>query len=206
LITSTTIAFILFAFAAGLMVSAITTYAQEGVNVSTTTNGTQEVPTLTSAIELNIQSLTALIAAIIALAGLIVKSGILDTYIDKKKQDQFIMDAEMNFATMKKALEDKVLTKFVLEQITPLIPEQDRAKVMTVATNVNEQMNKTTEQLQFYHDRLKDRVGQKTMDRINPDNNTALPRERRNIANELGPIPQRIGDKVSMTTRGDDSF
>ena len=40
------------------------------------------------------------------------------------------------------------------------------------------------------------------MDRkVNPDLNVALPRESNNIANDLGPIPNKIGDKVAATTR-----
>ena len=59
-------------------------------------------------------------------------------------------------------------------------------------------MNATTQQLEYYYNSLKDKVGQKTMDRkINPDKNAQLPRENHNIANDMGPIPTKIGDKVS---------
>ena len=106
--------------------SSVTTWAQESYKLTTTT--TQEpkkLPELVAeAIQTNLQSLTALIAAIIALAGLIIKSGILDPWIDRKKQDQFYTSAQQNFVTMKKALEDKTLTKFVLDQVTPLLPEE----------------------------------------------------------------------------------
>ena len=36
--------------------------------------------------------------------------------------------------------------------------------------------------------------------KVNPDLNTQLPREWHNIANDLGPIPNKIGDKVATTT------
>ena len=39
-------------------------------------------------------------------------------------------------------------------------------------------MNATTQQLEYYYNSLKDKVGQKTMDKkVNPDTNTQLPRE-----------------------------
>jgi hypothetical protein len=184
---------ILLAFAAGLFMSSITTWAQEGTNVTTPT-GTEEVPTLTEAIQTNLQSLTALIAAILALAGLIVKSGILDPWIGKKKQEQFITNSQMTFVQMKKALEDKTLNKFILDQLAPHVPEDQRKKIVEVSMNVDEQMNKTKEQLDFYYNNFKDKVGQKTMDKINPDLNKALPRENHNIANDMGPIPNKIGE------------
>jgi hypothetical protein len=194
------LAIILFAFAAGLFMSTITTFAQEGTNVTTPSGETEEVPTLTEAIQTNLQSLTALIAAIIALAGLIIKSGILDPWIDRKKQDQFYTSAQLNLATMKKALEDKTLNKFVLDQITPLIPEAQRKKAIEVSSNIDDQMNATTKQLDYYYEKLKDKVGKKDMDKkVNPDLNRELPRESYNIANDMGPIPNKIGEKVSTS-------
>ena len=192
------LAFILFAFAAGLMTSSITVWAQQGVNVTTPAGETEEVPTLTEAIQANLQSLIALITAIIALAGLVIKSGILDPWIDRKKQDQFYTSAQQNLVTMKKALEDKTLTKFVLDQVTPLLPEANRKKALEVSSNIDDQMNASTEQLQYYYEKLKDKVGQKNMDKkVNPDLNRELPREAHNIANDMGPIPEQIGQKVS---------
>ena len=80
----------LLAFAAGLFISSMTqAYTQTGVNVTTPSGETEEVPTLTDAIQTNLQSIIALITSIIAIIGLIIKSGILDPWITKKKQDQF---------------------------------------------------------------------------------------------------------------------
>ena len=139
-----------------------------------------------------------MITAVIALIGLVIKSGILDPWLDRKKQDQFYTGAQAGLATMKKTLEDKTLTKFVLDQVTPLLPEDQRKKALEVSANVDDQMNATTAQLEYYYESLKDKVGQKTMDRkINPDTNAQLPRESHNIANDMGPIPERIGQKVS---------
>ena len=189
------------AFAAGLFLSSITAWAQQGTNVTTPSGDTEEVPTLTDAIQTNLQSIIALITSIIAIIGLIIKSGILDPWIDRKKQDQFYTSAQQNFVTMKKALEDKTLTKFVLDQITPLIPEDQRKKALEVSANIDDQMNATTAQLEYYYNSLKDKVGKKAMDKkVNPDLNVALPREWHNMANDMGPIPNRIGDKVSTTT------
>lgn len=189
------------AFAAGLFLSSITAWAQQGTNVTTPSGDTEEVPTLTDAIQTNLQSIIALITAIIALVGLIIKSGILDPWIDRKKQDQFYTSAQANLATMKKALEDKTLTKFVLDEVTPLLPEDKRKKALEVSSNIDEQMNATTAQLEYYYNELKDKVGKKAMDRkVNPDKNVALPRESYNIANDMGPIPNKIGDKVATTT------
>ena len=157
--------------------------------------------TLTEAIQANIQSIIALITAVIALIGLVVKSGILDPWLDRKKQDQFYTSAQAGLATMKKTLEDKTLTKFILDQVTPLLPEDKRKKALEVSANVDDQMNATTAQLEYYYKELKDRVGQKDMNKkVNPDTNTQLPREWHNIANDLGPIPNKIGDKVATTT------
>ena len=199
MITKDTLSVILLAFAAGLFISTITTgWAQQGVNVTTPAGETEEVPTLTEAIQANLQSLIALITAVIALIGLVIKSGILDPWLDRKKQDQFYTGAQAGLATMKKTLEDKTLTKFVLDQVTPLLPEDQRKKALEVSANVDDQMNATTAQLEYYYESLKDKVGQKTMDRkINPDTNAQLPRESHNIANDMGPIPERIGQKVS---------
>ena len=62
-------------------------------------------------------------------------------------------------------------------------------------------MNATTAQLEYYYTNLKEKVGQKAMDKkVNPDTNASLPREFHNIANDMGPIPNKIGDKVSTTT------
>ena len=193
---------ILLAFAAGLFISSMTqALSQTGVNVTTPEGETEEVPTLTEAITANINSLIALITAIIALAGLIIKSGILDPWIDRKKQDQFYTGAQAGLATMKKTLEDKTLNKFVLDQVTPLLPEQQRKKALEVSANIDDQMNATTAQLEYYYNSLKDKVGQKTMNKkVNPDTNPGLPREWHNIANDMGPIPNKIGDKVSTTT------
>jgi hypothetical protein len=197
---SNNLALIVLAFAAGLFMSSITVWAQEGTNVTTTTGETEEVPTLTDAIQTNLQSLTALIAAIIALIGLVVKSGILDPWLDRKKQEQFYTGAQQNFVNMKKVLEDKTLTKFVLDQVTPLLPEDKRKQALEVSANLDDQMNATTQQLEYYYNSLKDKVGQKTMDKkINPDKNAQLPREWLNMANKMGPIPNRIGDKVSTS-------
>jgi hypothetical protein len=197
-LNSNYLAIILFAFAAGLMTQSITTWAQTGTNVTTPEGETEEVPTLTEAIQTNLQSLTALVASIIALAGLVIKSGILDPWIDRKKQDQFYTSAQQNLVTMKKALEDKTLTKFVLDQVTPLLPEDRRKQALEVSSNIDDQMNASTEQLQYYYEKLKDKVGQKNMDKkINPDLNKELPREAHNVANDMGPIPEQIGQKVS---------
>ena len=196
-----TLSVVLFAFAAGLLMSTVTTWAQQGVNVTTPEGETEEVPTLSESIQANLNSLIALITAIIALIGLVVKSGILDPWLDKKKQDQFYTGAQAGLATMKKTLEDKTLNKFVLDQVTPLLPEAQRKKALEVSANIDDQMNATTAQLEYYYNTLKDKVGQKTMNnKVNPDLNTQLPREFHNIANDMGPIPNRIGDKVATTT------
>jgi len=180
------------------MTQSITTWAQTGTNVTTPEGETEQVPTLTEAIQTNLQSLTALVASIIALAGLVIKSGILDPWIDRKKQDQFYTSAQQNLVTMKKTLEDKTLTKFVLDQVTPLLPEDRRKQALEVSSNIDDQMNASTEQLQYYYEKLKDKVGQKNMDKkINPDLNKELPREAHNVANDMGPIPEQIGQKVS---------
>ena len=101
---------------------------------------------------------------------------------------------------MKKALEDKTLNKFVIDQITPLIPETQRKKAIEVSSNIDDQMNATTAQLEYYYEKLKDKIGQKDMNRkVNPDNNRELPRESYNIANDMGPIPNKIGEKVSTS-------
>ena len=102
---------------------------------------------------------------------------------------------------MKKTLEDKTLNKFVLDQVTPLLPEAQRKKALEVSANIDDQMNATTAQLEYYYNTLKDKVGQKAMNnKVNPDLNTQLPREFHNIANDMGPIPNKIGDKVATTT------
>lgn len=182
------------------MTSSVSVWAQQGTNVTTPSGETEEVPTLVDAIQTNLQSLIALIASIIALIGLIIKSGILDPWIDKKKQDQFYTSAQAGLVTMKKALEDKTLNKFILDQITPLIPEDRRKKAIEVSSNIDDQMNATNEQLQYYYEKLKDKVGQKNMDKkVNPDLNSELPREPHNVANDMGPIPNKIGDKVSTS-------
>ena len=196
-----TLSVFLLAFAAGLFLSSITAWAQQGTNVTTPTGDTEQVPTLSDAIQTNIQSIIALITAIIALVGLIIKSGVLDPWIDRKKQDQFYTSAQQNFVNMKKALEDKTLNKFVLDQVTPLLPEEKRKQALEVSANIDDQMNATTAQLEYYYNSLKDKVGQKTMNKkVNPDTNTRLPRESYNIANDMGPIPNKIGDKVATTT------
>ena len=124
MMTKDSLSVFLLAFAAGLFISTITTgWAQQGVNVTTPAGETEEVPTLSEAIQANLQSLIALITAVIALIGLVVKSGILDPWIDRKKADQVFTSAQAGLATMKKTLEDKTLTKFVLDQVTPLLPE-----------------------------------------------------------------------------------
>ena len=166
MMTKNTLSVILLAFAAGLFISTITTgWAQQGVNVTTPAGETEEVPTLTEAIQANLQSLIALITAVIALIGLVIKSGILDPWIDKKKQAEFHTSAQQGFVTMKKALEDKTLTKFVLDQVTPLLPEDQRKKALEVSANIDDQMNASTAQLEYYYNSLKDKVGQKTMDK-----------------------------------------
>ena len=200
MITKDSLSVILLAFAAGLFISSITTgWAQQGVNVTTPAGETEEVPTLSEAIQANLQSLIALITAVIALVGLVIKSGILDPWIDKKKQNQFYTGAQAGLVNMKKALEDKTLTKFVLDQVTPLLPEDQRKKALEVSSNIDDQMNATTQQLEYYYNSLKDKVGQKTMDKkVNPDLNTQLPRESHNIANDMGPIPEKIGQKVNI--------
>jgi hypothetical protein len=197
-----TLSVVMLAFAAGLFISSMTqAYTQTGVNVTTPEGETEEVPTLSEAIQANLNSLIALITAIIALAGLIIKSGVLDPWIDRKKQDQFYTGAQAGLATMKKTLEDKTLTKFVLDQVTPLLPEDQRKKALEVSANVDDQMNATTAQLEYYYNALKDKVGQKAMNKkVNPDLNTQLPREFHNVANDMGPIPNRIGDKVATGT------
>ena len=198
-----TLSVILLAFAAGLFISSMTmAWSQQGVNVTTPAGETEEVPTLTDAIQTNLQSIIALITSIIAIIGLIIKSGILDPWIDRKKQDQFYTSTQQGFVTMKKALEDKALTKFVLDQVTPLLPEDRRKQALEVSSNIDDQMNASTAQLEYYYESLKDKVGKKAMDRkVNPDLNVALPRESNNIANDLGPIPNKIGDKVSTRTK-----
>ena len=199
MMTKDSLSVFLLAFAAGLFISSMTqAYTQTGVNVTTPAGETEEVPTLTEAIQANLQSLIALITAVIALIGLVIKSGILDPWLDRKKQDQFYTSAQAGLVTMKKALEDKTLTKFVLDQVTPLLPEDKRKQALEVSSNLDDQMNSTTQQLEYYYNELKDRVGQKAMDKkVNPDLNMRLPRESHNIANDMGPIPNRIGEKVS---------
>ena len=162
MMTKNTLSVFLLAFAAGLFISSMTqAYTQSGVNVTTPAGETEEVPTLTEAIQANLQSLIALITAVIALIGLVIKSGILDPWLDRKKQDQFYTSAQQGLATMKKALEDKTLTKFVLDQVTPLLPEDKRKQALEVSANIDDQMNATTQQLEYYYNSLKDKVGQK---------------------------------------------
>lgn len=194
------LSYILLAFAAGLVIPQVVVFAQDAVNVTTSEGETEEVPTLAESIRANLQSLAALITAIIALVGLVIKSGILDPWLDRKKQDQFYTSAQLNLTTMKKALEDKTLSKFVLDQITPLIPEDRRKKALEVSSNIDDQMNATTQQLEYFYEKLRDKVGQKNMDKkVNPDLNKELPRESHNVANDMGPIPSRIGEKVSTS-------
>ena len=97
------------------------------------------------------QSIIALITSIIAIIGLIIKSGILDPWISKKKQDQFYTSTQQGFVTMKKALEDKALTKFVLDEVTPLLPEDKRKRALEVSSNIDDQMNASTAQLEYYY-------------------------------------------------------
>ena len=140
--TKDSLSIFLLAFAAGLFISTITAgWAQQGTNVTTPSGDTEEVPTLTDAIQTNLQSIIALITSIIAIIGLIIKSGILDPWIDRKKQDQFYTTTQQSFVTMKKALEDKALTKFVLDEVTPLLPEDKRKRALEVSTNIDDQMN-----------------------------------------------------------------
>ena len=95
MMTKDSLSVFLLAFAAGLFISTITTgWAQQGVNVTTPDGETEEVPTLSEAIQANLQSLIALITAVIALIGFVIKSGILDPWLDRKKQDQFYTSAQ----------------------------------------------------------------------------------------------------------------
>ena len=129
MMTKDTLSVILLAFAAGLFISSMTqAYTQTGINVTTPAGETEEVPTLSEAIQANLQSLIALITAVIALIGLVIKSGILDPWLDRKKADQVFTTGTGWTCTMKKTLEDKTLTKFVLDQVTPLLPEDQRKK------------------------------------------------------------------------------
>ena len=193
MMTKDSLSIFLLAFAAGLFISSMTqAYTQTGVNVTTPAGETEEVPTLTEAIQANLQSLIALITAVIALIGLVIKSGILDPWLDRKKQDQFYTSAQQSLATMKKALEDKTLTKFVLDQVTPLLPEDKRKQALEVSANIDDQMNATTQQLEYYYNSLKDKVGQKTMDKkVNPDIMLNCQENGHNIANDMGPIPEQ---------------
>ena len=54
---------------------------------------------------------------------------------------------------MKKALEDKALTKFVLDEVTPLLPEDKRKRALEVSSNIDDQMNASTAQLEYYYNR-----------------------------------------------------
>ena len=60
-----------------------------------------------------------------------------------KSRTNFIHAHRHGLATMKKTLEDKTLTKFVLDQVTPLLPEDKRKQALEVSSNIDDQMNAT---------------------------------------------------------------
>jgi hypothetical protein len=177
--------------------SLVSSYAQEGVNVTMTNGTTTEVPTLAEQIETSMQSIIALVASIIAIIGLIIKSGILDSYVSKRKQEQIYNNTQMGFLTTKKILEDKALTRQVISDVVSTMPPEKQTKYQEIIANLDDQINKTNEQLTFYYDKAKNYVPKGSLSKINPDLCRELPRESRNMSQEMAPgtIPKRIGEK-----------
>jgi hypothetical protein len=186
--------YILLAFAGGLIAPDVLVWAQEAVNVTDTEGQTEEVPTLEQAISNSITAMTALISAIIALAGLIIKSGILDRWVSKKRQAEVFDTVQMGFVSLKGVLEDKILHKVMIEQILEELPEASRAKYIPMVNNLNEQIAAKTEQIDFYAKKWSEHVKEDQFRYVSPDLQVNLPREETaNIAYTLDTrIPQRI--------------
>jgi hypothetical protein len=186
--------YILLAFAGGLIAPDVLVWAQEAVNVTDTEGQTEEVPTLEQAISNSITAMTALISAIIALAGLIIKSGILDRWVSKKRQAETFDSVQMGFLNMKGVLEDKVLQKFLINNILEDVPEDRREKYRPMVENLNEQIAAKTEQIDFYAKKWSEHVKEDQFRHVSPDLQVNLPREETtNIAYTLDTrIPKRI--------------
>lgn len=168
-------------------------YAQQNVGVQSTNGSTVQVPTLAEAIENSMQAIIALITAIIAIIGLIVKSGLLDPYLSRKKQDQIYTNVQMGLTALKAVTEDKVMLRQALVELESTIPEEKRPAIRAQIENLTQQINAKTSQINFYYERVKDRVPARDEIKYNPDLCMELPRESHNMANDMAPIPKRIG-------------
>jgi uncharacterized protein YjgD (DUF1641 family) len=138
-------------------------------------NGTPvEVPTAAQAAENATYSIIGLITAIIAIIGLIVKSGILDSILSAKRKTQILGGSEAVLVALQKALENKILIRKSYEIAFSSAPEDKKSEYAKLIQNMDEQIKATTAQIQFYSDHFPMKV--------NPDSNRALPREGFNIA------------------------
>lgn len=138
-------------------------------------NGTPvEVPTAAQAAENATYSVFGLIIAIITLIGLIVKSGILDSFIGAKRKEQIKQGSEAVLVALVKALENKILIRRSYELAFAAAPEDKRQEYAKLIQNLDDQIKATTEQINFYSDNFPMHV--------DPNANKALPRERFNVA------------------------
>lgn len=189
-----TIFIILLAFAGGLIVPDILVWAQEGINVTTTTGTAEEVPTLEEAIQNSIKSWIAIAMSIFVAAGVIIKSGIFDRWVSRKKQLQTFDNAQMGFLAIKGVLEDKILTKAVIEGVLSEVPEERKQKYIPLIQNLDKQIQTKSEQIDFYTKKWSEHVKPDQFSSVSPDLVQNLPREDEpNIAYTLDSrIPKRI--------------
>src|SRR5919108_2854687 len=86
------------------------------VEIVTDTGKAVDVPTMVTATENMIQSSSALIIAILGLAGLVVKY-FGDRFMSRKDQEKWLLGLQQGQTVMNKALEEKGLMRYILTDV-----------------------------------------------------------------------------------------
>jgi hypothetical protein len=167
------------------------------VEIVTDTGEAVDVPTMVTATENMIQSSSALIIAILGLAGLVVKY-FGDRFMSRKDQEKWLLGLQQGQTVMNKALEEKGLMRYILTDVfNRTTDENQRKELYPKIVNLDEQIRATTDQLNYYKTQAERLLPITVGLRVDPNTIASLPRESQNIPMDLARIYSRPGGEVN---------
>jgi archaellum component FlaF (FlaF/FlaG flagellin family) len=167
------------------------------VEIVTDTGEAVDVPTMVTATENMIQSSSALIIAILGLAGLVVKY-FGDRFMSRKDQEKWLLGLQQGQTVMNKALEEKALMRYILTDVyNRTTDENQRKELYPKIVNLDEQIRATTGQLNYYKTEAGRLLPITVGLRVDPNTIASLPRESQNIPMELARTYSRPGGDIN---------
>ncbi len=119
------------------------------VEIVTDTGEQVDVPTMVTATESLIQSSSALIIAILGLAGLVVKY-FGDRFMSKKDQERVLLGIQQGRTGLNKAMEEKALQRYILTEIYNRSDENKRKEVLPMIQATDASIEATGGQINYF--------------------------------------------------------